>query len=103
MDMIRYCDRVSEELTILKAAVYDLMRTETRMPESERSPSSLQQMHLLIDEIGRGIAELRDDPPREGARYQEAIDAKLGRLKNMIDENSKRVSKKTFCDRLAWG
>lgn len=115
MDVIRYCDSAGDALIRCKAALYDLMRVEVWFPESEQKPDSLQQIHLLIDEIERGILELKEDPPLDFTLNREAIDAKLGRLRGLIaeqreelqkemnNENRQSVIKKRLSSRLAQG
>ena len=76
MDVKDYCGAMSTELTAWKAKMYDVTRRLDKLgsAEKEKVLSQVEDMHILITEIGDRIDRLNRECPSEWSPDKKAID-----------------------------
>jgi hypothetical protein len=76
MDVKDYCGATSAELTAWKAKMYDISRRLDKMgsAEKEKVLSQVEDMHILITEMGDRIDKLNRECPSEWSPDKKAID-----------------------------
>jgi hypothetical protein len=76
MDVKDYCGSMSTELTAWKAKMYDITRRLDKMgsAEKEKVLSQVEDMHILITEMGDRIDKLNRECPSEWSPDKTAID-----------------------------
>jgi len=95
MDVKDYCSGVEMELTAWKAKLYDLMRKTDRLGSAEREKvlQNLEDLHILVTEMGDRIDQLRTECPSEWSPQKKEIDNAHVDMRGKYEETMEYIGK----------
>jgi hypothetical protein len=88
MDVKDYCSNLTVELAGWKAKVYDVVRKLDKMStgNKEKVVPEVNELHIIIEELGDRIAKLRTQCPTSWAPERKEIENKAGYLRTKLDK-----------------
>lgn len=83
MDAKSYCDRVGQELTGLKANLYDAMRKTDKLSGSQKEKFQplISELNGVMDDLDTRIARLASECPAEFSSDQQTIEGGISKVK----------------------
>ena len=83
MDAKAYCESVGNELTGLKAKLYDAVRRADRIkgPQKQKVQPLISELHGVMDDLDTRIARLASECPAEFSSDQKAIEGCISRAR----------------------
>ena len=84
MELEDYCGAMSTELMAWKAKMYDIVRKLDKLGTAERGKilSNVEDMHILIEDLGQRINNLNKECPTEWNPEREEIEGKMTNLRD---------------------
>ena len=84
MEVQDYCGAMSTELMAWKAKMYDIVRKLDKLGTAERGKilSNVEDMHILIEDLGQRINNLNKECPTEWNPEREEIEGKMTNLRD---------------------
>jgi hypothetical protein len=76
MDIREYCDSMYQELTWMKAKVYDILQVIDQLPREERARIRPQtgELNLLVGDLSRRIDRLMGECPVDWCRSKREVE-----------------------------
>ncbi len=95
MDVKDYCRGVEQELTAWKAKLYDLTRRVDRLgsAEKEKVLQNVEDLHILVTEMGDRIDQLRNECPTEWSPQKKEIDGAHVDMRSKYEETMEFIGK----------
>ncbi len=87
MDIRDYCDSMYNELTAMKAQLYDILRVIEKMPREEQAKIRRQtdELDIMVGDLSRKIDKLMRECPADWSKAKEEIETLKERLAEKID------------------
>lgn len=84
MEVQDYCGAMSTELMAWKAKMYDVVRKVDKLGTADRGKilSNVEDLHILIEDLGQRINNLNKDCPTEWNPQREEIEGKMSSLRD---------------------
>ncbi|MBI5584957.1 MAG: hypothetical protein HY892_14185 [Deltaproteobacteria bacterium] len=98
MNVQTYCDGAMVELVGWKAKVYDVVRKLDKMASADKDKvvPLVNDLHIIIEEMGDRLKRLSRECPTEWAPDQEALETKTTHLKRKWEEVWQALSPAEF-------
>jgi len=95
MDVKDYCGAMSTELMAWKAKMYDITRRLDKMGTAAREKilSQVEDMHILITEMGDRIDKLNRECPSEWSPDKKAIDGAHTDMRSKYESTMEFIGK----------
>lgn len=95
MDVKDYCGAMGTELTAWKAKMYDITRRLDKLGTAEREKilPNVEDLHILIEDIGARIEQLRTECPSEWSPEKQAIDQAHVDVRSKYEETMEFIGK----------
>ncbi len=86
VEVLDYCDNLTEELTRWKAKMYDIIRKFDSMPtgQKEKVINEVNELHIFIEELTDRIERLKRECPTHWDPKE--IDEKVDDLRIKLDD-----------------
>jgi hypothetical protein len=87
MEIKDYCESMYNELTGMKARIYDVLRVIERMPREEQAKIRRQtdELHIMVGDLSRKIDQLLKECPADWSKAKLEIEEMKERLIEKID------------------
>jgi len=84
MDAKSYCDSVGQELTGLKAKLYDTIRKADKLAGAQKKKIQplISELNGVMDDLDGRIARLASECPADFSSDQQAIDGSISKVKD---------------------
>jgi hypothetical protein len=95
MDVKDYCGAMSVELAGWKAKMYDVVRRLDKMGTAEREKilPQIEDIHILIEEMGGRVEQLNTECPSEWSPEKQAIDRAHVDVRSKYEETMEFIGK----------
>ena len=87
MDAKYYCESMQNELTGMKARIYNIIREIDKMPDSDRERlwKEVPELFNVIDDLGARVDELKAECPTDWTPKKSEIEAKAEEARKKIN------------------
>jgi hypothetical protein len=95
MEVKDYCSAMETELTAWKAKMYDVVRKVNTLDcgEKERILSSVGDLHILLEELGVRVDQLRTECPTSWSPFKDDIDEAHVDMRSKYEETMELIGR----------